>query len=158
MKFETARIPVFRWRFAAVAFVVAKAPFYLEESITSSLKLRDIQSHSRFSCLLFRKKQSQEERTWTHAWVLLVCTWRHGGHVGGQEQTQISPLGTKLQHGRPVTWLLRATRNWPGLEPHSREDPLSEMCKFQNVVFPRVLTRWSNLPPWRVEDPGVTDV
>ena len=27
MKFQTARIPVFKWRFAAVAFVVAKAPF-----------------------------------------------------------------------------------------------------------------------------------
>ena len=64
---------------------------------------------------------------------------------------------TKLQLGRPVMWLLIATRNWPGLEPHSREDLLSETCKFQNVVFPRVLTRWSNLPPWRVEDPGVTD-
>ena len=27
---------------------------------------------------------------------LLVCTWRHGGHVGGQEQKHFSPLGTKL--------------------------------------------------------------
>ena len=28
--------------------------------------------------------------------ILLVCTWRHGGHVGGQEQKHLSPLGTKL--------------------------------------------------------------
>ena len=28
--------------------------------------------------------------------VLLVCTWRHGGHVGGQEQKHFSPLGSKL--------------------------------------------------------------
>ena len=28
--------------------------------------------------------------------VLLVCGWRHGGHVGGQEQKRLSPLGTKL--------------------------------------------------------------
>ena len=28
--------------------------------------------------------------------VLLVCTWRHGNHVGGQEQKHSSPLGTKL--------------------------------------------------------------
>ena len=28
--------------------------------------------------------------------ILLVCTWRHGGHVGGQEQKHFSPLGTKL--------------------------------------------------------------
>ena len=27
---------------------------------------------------------------------LLVCMWRHGGHVGGQEQKHFSPLGTKL--------------------------------------------------------------
>ena len=27
---------------------------------------------------------------------LLVCTRRHGGHVGGQEQKHFSPLGTKL--------------------------------------------------------------
>ena len=33
MKFEKARIPVFKWRFAAVVFVVAKTLFYLEESI-----------------------------------------------------------------------------------------------------------------------------
>ena len=155
MKFQKARIPVFKWRFTAVAFVVAKTLFYLEESIFIS----KAEGHTvPFPYLLFRKKLSQEERTWTHAWVLLVCTWRHGDHTGDQEQKQISPLGTKLQHGRPVTWLLRATRNWPGLGPHSLEDPLSETCKFQNVVFPRVLTRWSNLPPWRVEDPGVTDV
>ena len=28
--------------------------------------------------------------------VLLVCMWRHGGHVRGQEQNHFSPLGTKL--------------------------------------------------------------
>ena len=28
-------------------------------------------------------------------YALLVCTWRHGGHVGGQEQKHLSPLGTK---------------------------------------------------------------
>ena len=27
---------------------------------------------------------------------LLVCTWRRGGHVGGQEQKHFSPVGTKL--------------------------------------------------------------
>ena len=27
---------------------------------------------------------------------MLVCTWRHGGYVGGQEQKHFSPLGTKL--------------------------------------------------------------
>ena len=26
----------------------------------------------------------------------LICTWRHGGHVGGHEQKHFSPLGTKL--------------------------------------------------------------
>ena len=28
--------------------------------------------------------------------ILLGCTWRHGGYVGGQEQKQLSPLWTKL--------------------------------------------------------------
>ena len=28
--------------------------------------------------------------------ILLVCTLRHGGHVGSQEQKHFSPLGTKL--------------------------------------------------------------
>ena len=28
--------------------------------------------------------------------VLLVCTWRYGGHIGDQEQKHFSPLGTKL--------------------------------------------------------------
>ena len=28
--------------------------------------------------------------------ISLVCTWRHGGDVGGQEQKHFSPLGTKL--------------------------------------------------------------
>ena len=27
--------------------------------------------------------------------ILQVSTWRHGGHVGGQEQKHFSPLGTK---------------------------------------------------------------
>ena len=29
----------------------------------------------------------------TLAHELLVCKWRHGGHVGGQEQKHFSPLG-----------------------------------------------------------------
>ena len=28
--------------------------------------------------------------------ILLVCPWRHGGHVGGLEQKHFSPLGSKL--------------------------------------------------------------
>ena len=28
-------------------------------------------------------------------YALLVCTWRHGGHIGGQEQKHLYPLGTK---------------------------------------------------------------
>ena len=28
--------------------------------------------------------------------LLLVCKWRHGGHVGGQEQKHFSPLGNEL--------------------------------------------------------------
>ena len=28
--------------------------------------------------------------------LLMVCKWRHGGHVGGQEQKHFSPLGNEL--------------------------------------------------------------
>ena len=57
---------------------------------------------------------------------LLVCTWCHSSHVGGQEQKHFSPLRTKLyfhvnysrkkfycidpQYGRFLTWL--QTKNW----------------------------------------------
>ena len=53
--------------------------------------------------------------------ILLVCRWRHSGHLGGQEQKHFSSLGSNLyfpvnssrkqffftdpQHGRLVTWL-----------------------------------------------------
>ena len=32
--------------------------------------------------------------------LLLVCTWRHGGHVGCKEQKHFSPLGTKPYFSR----------------------------------------------------------
>ena len=53
--------------------------------------------------------------------ILLVCRWRHSGHLGRQEQKHFSSLGSNLyfhvnssrrqfyctdpQHGRLVTWL-----------------------------------------------------
>ena len=65
---------------------------------------------------------SQFDKIWWNRQlsILLVCTWRHGGHVGGLEQKHFSPPGTnsifmlilweKLycidsQHGRLVSWL-----------------------------------------------------
>lgn len=39
--------------------------------------------------------------------VLLVCGWRHGGHVGGQEQKRLSPLGTKLHFHDSCNWILK---------------------------------------------------
>ena len=67
----------------------------------------------RLQCFLFRScptyvfrrsLRNEGGRKWLHCLVemivktlkLLVCTWRHGGHVGGQEQKHFSPLGTKL--------------------------------------------------------------
>ena len=44
-------------------------------------------------CCARGKKPPKSEQTCR---VLLVCRWRHGGHVGGQEQKHYSPLGTKL--------------------------------------------------------------
>ena len=48
-------------------------------------------------------------------YALLVCTWRHGGHVGGQEQKHLSPLGTK-RHFHVNYWeknLLYWPPTWP---------------------------------------------
>ena len=47
--------------------------------------------------------------------ILLVCPWRHGGHVGGQEQKHFSPLGSKLyfhvNSSRKYSFVL--TETWP---------------------------------------------
>ena len=36
--------------------------------------------------------------------VLLVCTWRYGGHIGDQEQKHFSPQGTKLHFHVNSSW------------------------------------------------------
>ena len=46
---------------------------------------------------------------------LLVSTWRHDGHVGGQEQKHFSPLGTKLYFH--VTSSSKSTIVWPPTWP-----------------------------------------
>ena len=35
---------------------------------------------------------------------MLVCTWRHGSHVHGQEQKHFNPLGTKLYLNHVILW------------------------------------------------------
>ena len=58
--------------------------------------------HSLNACNRLVDRSSRWYLTWspeplTPLWsVLLVCTWRHGGHVGGQEQEHFSPMGIKL--------------------------------------------------------------
>ena len=47
-------------------------------------------SRRHFARYIFDWRRESKERE------LLVCTRRHGGHVGGQEQKHFSPLGTKL--------------------------------------------------------------
>ena len=42
------------------------------------------------------KIKSSLEPLFLSALLLLVCTWRHGGHVASQEQKRFSPLGTRL--------------------------------------------------------------
>ena len=47
--------------------------------------------------------------------VLLVCKWRHGGHVGGQEQKHFSPLGNELYFDANLAekFLLFWPPTWP---------------------------------------------
>ena len=57
-----------------------------------------------FHVLVVQRRQRNVQKSVMHVQsccfvnlnLLLVCTWRHGGHVGGQEQKHFSPLGTKL--------------------------------------------------------------
>ena len=58
--------------------------------------------HSLNACNRLVDRSSRWYLTWSPyplspPWsVLLVCTWRHGGHVGGQEQEHFSPMGINL--------------------------------------------------------------
>ena len=47
--------------------------------------------------------------------VLLVCKWRHGGHVGSQEQKHFSPLGNELYFDANLAekFLLFWPPTWP---------------------------------------------
>ena len=47
--------------------------------------------------------------------LLLVCKWRHGGHVGGQEQKHFSPLGNELYFDAHLSekFLLYWPPTWP---------------------------------------------
>ena len=83
----------------------------------------------------------------TYTLILLVCTWRHGGHVGGREQKHFSPLGTKLyfhvhssrkysfvltpnKHGRLFTWL--QTKNKIPADLTWNHQPVNNYCKTCN--------------------------
>ena len=65
---------------------------------------------------------------------LLVCTWRHSGHVGGQEQKHFSPLGTKIyfhvNSSRKYSFVL--TPNMAAL---------SRGCK-PRIIIDEVLNKW----------------
>ena len=64
--------------------------------------------------------------------ILLVSTWRHGGHVGGQEQKHFSPLGTKRYfHGN------FSRKNFIVLTA----DPQNENLKFFSTLWARRPTR-----------------
>ena len=66
--------------------------------------------------------------------VLLVRTWRHGGHVGGQEQKHFSPLGTKL-YFHVNSWRKNSIVLTPNMAPLSRgcKPRMKQLGKF---LFP----------------------
>ena len=70
--------------FAAFRFLTGSTGFRSHVSCFSSYRA------VHFVRYIFDWRRESKERE------LLVCTWRHGGHVGGQEQKHFSPLGTKL--------------------------------------------------------------
>ena len=87
-------------------------------------------------------------------WLLLVCKWRHGGHVGGQEQKHFSPLGNELYFDAnlaekfllfwPPTWL-------PCHVVANQELKGSRSVDFEISIY--------TPPQWRIrgEGPGAPD-
>ena len=68
--------------------------------------------------------------------VLVVCTWRQGGHIGDQGQKHFSPLGTKLYFQ-----VNSSRKNFIVLTPNM--SALSRGCK------PRICFVWY---PWISKD------
>ena len=97
--FSVLNISALHVQYGIQVLVKFKRPEY------TRLHLRELQSQ-KFSRRSIRPKLPRKAlrsqswwvllRPYYHCILLLVCTWRHGGHVGGQEQKLFSPLRTKL--------------------------------------------------------------
>ena len=76
-----------------------------------------------------------DNKTSKSRWQLLVCRWRHGGHVGGQEQKHFSPLGTKLyfhvNSSRKYSFVLT-----PNMAALSRGCKPRIFCQYSDIKIP----------------------
>ena len=75
--------------------------------------------------------QDGKQQCHTDEYLLLVCKWRHGGQVGGQEKKHFSPMGSKLHFH--VNSLKKLLLFWP---------PTLSPC---HAVANQELVNW---PPW----------
>ena len=90
--------------------------------------------------------KSSLEAVFLSALLLLVCTWRHGGHVASQEQKHFSPLGTKLH-----LHVNSARKNSVALTPYMAA--LSRGCKPRIPCLKRFFY-FRYMPP-RIQAPPV---
>ena len=68
---------------------------------------------------------------------LLVCKWRHGGNVGGQEQKHFSPLGTKLYFD-VNSWkkiLLFWPSTWPPWHVVANQELITKRWRIYLLVY-----------------------
>ena len=78
--------------------------------------------------------------------VLLVWTWRHGCYVGGQEQKDFSPLGTKLYFR--YFHVNSSRKNFIVLTPKAPWQPCLCGCKLRIDLYcsaPYVMLKFSYL-------------
>ena len=81
-----------------IPFIKQKKVFLGSESVKAVEQVDPEEEFGLFAVQKFEVESSSdcEILKVRFGYQLLVCTWRHGGHVGGQKQKHISPLGTKL--------------------------------------------------------------
>ena len=118
---STRRTPLYNWHLELVpAFL-----YYLYLALyTTEISLRQTLSGG-------PKEGLRRQLT-----VLLVCTWRQGGHVGDQGQKHFSPLGTKLYF--QVNSSRKILLFWPPTWPPRHVVKNQEFASFGIPGSPRI--------------------
>lgn len=89
--------------------------------------------------------------------VLLVCTWRQGDHVGGQEQKHFSPLGTKLYFHVNSSWknYIVMTPNMAALSRGCKPRAKINKINTHRKIFPVFPITFSQISRWDSNHTGL---